>query len=66
VALKITYEATSDQACVVNVLGEFKPGETKIVSDADVDLFEKFFGYRLAESHFAPWFHLSVVMTEEA
>jgi hypothetical protein len=65
VALQIKYSATSDQACVVDVLGEFKPGETKEFSDAEVQMFEKIHLHRLADSHFAPWFHLTVHVIPE-
>jgi len=64
-ALKASYQATSDQACVVNVLGEFQPGETKEFTDADAALFEQFYGYKLGGARFASWFHLEVSFTEE-
>lgn len=62
--MKISYEATSDQACVVDVLGEFAPGETKQITDEEVALFKVIHGHDLAASHFAPWFHLTVIITE--
>jgi hypothetical protein len=64
-ALKATYQATSDQACVVNVLGEFEPGETKDFTEEQVALFEAFHGYKLGSARFAPWFHLTVSFSEE-
>lgn len=64
-ALQIKYSATSDQACVVDVLGEFKPGETKEFSEAEVQMFEKIHLHKLAESHFASWFHLTMHVIPE-
>jgi hypothetical protein len=63
--LKTVYQAESDRACVVSVLGEFKPGESKDISDADVHLFELINGYKLGASNFAPWFHLTVKLVDE-
>jgi len=65
-AFKITYEATSDLPCVVDTLGEFEAGETKSISDSDVELFKLKNGYPLGAARFAYWFHLTAHMTEEA
>jgi hypothetical protein len=65
-AFKISYEATSDKPCVVNVLGEFEPGVTRQF-DASVDEeFQAVHGHKLAASNFAPWFHLTTIIANEA
>jgi hypothetical protein len=63
--LRVTFEVTAEHGCQIPVLGEFKAGETKTVTDDQIQLFPLHLGYSLAKANFPPWVHLSAVLTEK-
>jgi hypothetical protein len=59
-AVKVQFEVSSDNSCQIPVIGEFAPGETKVLTDYQVELFEKIYGYKIGKAKFAPSVHFAV------
>jgi hypothetical protein len=64
-ALKLTYEVTSEQPCQIPVLGTFEAGETKVVDETLQHLFEANFGYKLGSARFPVSVRCTVSVKEE-
>jgi len=64
-AVKVQFEVTSDNPCQIPVIGEFEAGETKVLSDYTIELFEKINGYKVGGAKFAPSVHFVVKVFDE-
>lgn len=65
-AVKVQFEVTSEHPCQIPVLGEFAAGETKVIDDFTLEMFEKNYGYKLGSGQFPIWVTCKALLTEEA
>jgi hypothetical protein len=54
-AVRVQIEVTSQHPCQIPVVGTFEAGETKIIDDVTLQLFEMNYGYKLGAGRFASW-----------
>jgi len=52
-AVRVQFEVTSEHPCQIPIIGEFAAGETKVIDDYTLELFEVNYGYKLGASSFA-------------
>lgn len=59
------YEVVSDRPCLIDAIGEMKPGETVELTEFDVQYFEAIHGHKLASARFPDYVHITVILGGE-
>ena len=57
----ISFEVTCEEACLIDGIGEFEPGETKVVTPEEAVAFKRVHGYPLGEANFPDHVNMHVV-----
>lgn len=55
------YEIVSDRPCLIDAVGEMKPGEPVLLSQDDATLFKAVHGHQVAESNFPSYVSITAL-----
>jgi hypothetical protein len=58
------FEVESDTPCMIDAVGEMKPGVAVKLTDLDLKLFEVAHGVSLAKANFPPYVHITAVVED--
>jgi hypothetical protein len=61
----VQYEVISDQPCLIDAIGEMKPGEPVLIDEDGAKYFEALHGHKITRSNFPEYVKITVILSEE-